>query len=258
MFDIGWTELLVIGVVALIVIGPKDLPDMFRTLGRFTAKARAMARDFSRAMEDAANESGVSDVTKDLKAMTNPRSFGMDKVKEAASKFESWDPIKSESAAEAPEEWGPNTQALSKERAEAAKKIHEHSARRTQERLDAEAAVAAAKADKAVATKPKTKAKSTAAKTAAARKTGTRKSAPKSADGTAAKSTAKAKKPATAKPATAKPATAKAATDKAGAAKPKATAKKPAAAKPATAKAGAAKPKAAAKKTTAKAKKTDP
>jgi len=248
MFDIGWTELLVIGVVALIVIGPKDLPDMFRTLGRFTAKARAMARDFSRAMEDAANESGVSDVTKDLKAMTNPRSFGMDKVKEAASKFESWDPMKSESAAEAPEEWGPNTQALSKERAEAARKIHEHSARRTQERLDAEAAAAAAKADKAVATKPKTKAKSTAAKTAAARKTGTRKSAPKSAAGTAAKSTAKAKRPATAKPATAK----------AGAVKPKAAAKKPAAAKPATAKAGAAKPKAAAKKTTAKAKKTDP
>ena len=45
MFDIGWTELLVIGVVALIVIGPKDLPGMFRTLGRVTAKARGMTED---------------------------------------------------------------------------------------------------------------------------------------------------------------------------------------------------------------------
>ena len=48
--DIGWAELLVIGIVALIVIGPEDLPQMFRQVGRFTAKMRAMSRDFSRAM----------------------------------------------------------------------------------------------------------------------------------------------------------------------------------------------------------------
>ena len=75
MFDIGWTELLVIGVVALIVGGPKDLPGMFRTLGRFTAKARSMARDFSRAMEDAADEAGVKDVAKDLK-----KSFSVTRI----------------------------------------------------------------------------------------------------------------------------------------------------------------------------------
>lgn len=57
MFDIGASELLVVGVVALIVIGPKDLPDMFRQVGRFTAKIRAMGREFSRAMEEAAKES---------------------------------------------------------------------------------------------------------------------------------------------------------------------------------------------------------
>ncbi len=57
MFDIGWTELLVIGIVALIVVGPKDLPLMFHALGQFTAKARGMAREFQRAMEDAAEGS---------------------------------------------------------------------------------------------------------------------------------------------------------------------------------------------------------
>ena len=94
MFDIGWTELMVVGVVALVVIGPKDLPDMFRTMGRFTAKARSMARDFQRAMEAAADEAGVKDVAKDLKNATSARSMGLDAVKNAASKFEKWDPMK--------------------------------------------------------------------------------------------------------------------------------------------------------------------
>jgi sec-independent protein translocase protein TatB len=94
MFDIGWTELLVIGVVALLVIGPKELPEMFRTLGRFTAKVRSMARDFHRAMEAAADETGVKDVAKDLKAVTSPRSMGLDAVRNAASKFEKWEPLK--------------------------------------------------------------------------------------------------------------------------------------------------------------------
>lgn len=92
--EIGWTELLVIGVVALIVIGPKDLPEMFRTLGRFTAKARSMAREFSRAMENAARETGVDEVAKDLKSVASPKSMGLEAVKTAADKFEKWDPLK--------------------------------------------------------------------------------------------------------------------------------------------------------------------
>lgn len=101
MFDIGWTELMLIGIVALIVIGPKDLPDMFRTLGRFTAKARGMAREFSRAMESAADEAGVKDIAKDLKNATSARSMGLDAVKDAAAKFEKWDPMKATSASAA-------------------------------------------------------------------------------------------------------------------------------------------------------------
>jgi sec-independent protein translocase protein TatB len=92
--DIGWAELLIIGVVALIVIGPEDLPEMFRQLGRFTGKIRQMAREFQRAMDQAAKESGVNDVAKDLKSATSAKSLGLTAVKDAADKFEKWDPLK--------------------------------------------------------------------------------------------------------------------------------------------------------------------
>jgi sec-independent protein translocase protein TatB len=88
MFDIGWTELLVIGIVALIVVGPKDLPRMFRALGQFTAKARGMAREFQRAMESAANEAGVKDVAKDLRAATDPKKLGLDALRDAAKSLD--------------------------------------------------------------------------------------------------------------------------------------------------------------------------
>lgn len=96
MLDVGWTELLLIGVVALIVIGPKDLPVMFHTLGRITARARGMAREFSSAMEDAAKASGMQEATKelrDLQKLTSPKSMGLDALGRAADKFEKWDPL---------------------------------------------------------------------------------------------------------------------------------------------------------------------
>lgn len=92
--DFNWSEMMVVAVVALVVIGPKELPGAFRELGRFTAKIRAMGREFSRAMEQAAKESGVQDVANDLKKVTSPKAMGLDAVKSAADRFEKWDPLK--------------------------------------------------------------------------------------------------------------------------------------------------------------------
>ena len=96
MFDVGWSELLLIGIVALIVVGPEDLPKMFRTLGRITARARSMAREFSSAMEDAAKSSGLDDAAKSLKevnALTSKKALGLDALDRAADRFEKWDPL---------------------------------------------------------------------------------------------------------------------------------------------------------------------
>lgn len=82
MLDIGWSEMVIVGVVALIVVGPKDLPKMFHTLGEFTGKARAMAREFQGAMNAAAKESGmdgVTDVAKTLRK-ANPTQALKDAV----------------------------------------------------------------------------------------------------------------------------------------------------------------------------------
>lgn len=142
MFGLGMSEMVLIGIVALIVIGPKDLPGMFRTLGQFTGKARGMAREFSRAMEAAADEAGVKDVTKTLKAAANPQQFGVDKIKEAAGVTK-----------------GPATQALSEERQAAKEKMSEAMAKAALERQAREAEDAAIAAGEPPAPPPPPKAK---------------------------------------------------------------------------------------------------
>ncbi|MER8547410.1 Sec-independent protein translocase protein TatB [Mesorhizobium sp. M0684] len=69
MFEVGWTEMLVIAIVMIVVVGPKDLPNMLRTFGRTTAKLRAMASDFQRQFNDALKEAELDDVKKSVDSL---------------------------------------------------------------------------------------------------------------------------------------------------------------------------------------------
>ena len=197
MFDLGWTELLVIGVVALIVVGPKDLPGMFRTLGKFTAKIKGMAREFQRAMDDAADEAGVKDIAGDMKKMTSAKNLGLDAVKKATKGMADW-PEGATKASDPSTDLGPETAKLSAERAAQSAKTKAATARTTAERLEKEAREAEPAAKKAAAKKP-------AAKKAPAKKTVAKKAPAKKP---AAKAAAKppVKKPAPRKTAAKKPA----------------------------------------------------
>ncbi len=64
MFDIGWGELVVIGIVALIAIGPKELPTVLRTLGQYMGKVRRMAAEFQGQFQEALREAEVADLKK--------------------------------------------------------------------------------------------------------------------------------------------------------------------------------------------------
>ena len=68
MFDIGWSELLVIAVVAIVVVGPKDLPKLMRGFGTYAGKLRRAASDFQRQFEDAMRESEIDEVRKAIES----------------------------------------------------------------------------------------------------------------------------------------------------------------------------------------------
>lgn len=77
MLDIGWSELLIIGIVALVVVGPKDLPKLLRIVGQMLAKVRRMASEFQGQVNEAIREAELEDVKKsveDLKSY-NPATM---------------------------------------------------------------------------------------------------------------------------------------------------------------------------------------
>ena len=70
MFDIGWQELLLIGVVTVIVLGPKELPNAIRTVTGLVRKARSMAHEFQRGVDDMVRESELDDLRKQAEELT--------------------------------------------------------------------------------------------------------------------------------------------------------------------------------------------
>lgn len=86
MFDVGWTEMLVIAIVMIVVVGPKDLPNMLRTFGRMTAKMRGMASDFRKQFDEALKEAELDDVKKSVDSLRglNP----MTEVRKQLNPFE--------------------------------------------------------------------------------------------------------------------------------------------------------------------------
>jgi sec-independent protein translocase protein TatB len=70
LFDIGWPELMLIGVVALVVIGPKDLPAALRVAGFWVRKARSLSREFQSSVEQMMREAELHEVHQELKKAT--------------------------------------------------------------------------------------------------------------------------------------------------------------------------------------------
>ena len=91
MFEIGWGELLIIGVVALIAIGPKELPGALRTLGHWVTKIRRMASEFQSQFHAAMREAELADLKKQVDDMTSQaQSYAnFDPVSEVRQELES-------------------------------------------------------------------------------------------------------------------------------------------------------------------------
>ena len=140
MFGMGWAELMIVGIVALIVVGPKELPVLFRKMGQFAGKAKGMAREFSHAMNDAADQADIREIKKSINAATNPMDTALQGVKDATTSFSKLN-LDPES----------ETGKLAAERAENARKIQAATARKAAERKQREAEDALKKADEAEA-----------------------------------------------------------------------------------------------------------
>jgi sec-independent protein translocase protein TatB len=68
VFDVAWSELMVVGAVALVVIGPKDLPKVMREVGKLVTQGRTMARSFRSGFDEMMRESEIEDIRKQTQA----------------------------------------------------------------------------------------------------------------------------------------------------------------------------------------------
>ena len=73
MFDLSWSHILIVLVVALIVVGPKDLPRLMRTVGQWMAKAREMANQFKTSFDEMTRQAELDDLRKEIDALRNQR-----------------------------------------------------------------------------------------------------------------------------------------------------------------------------------------
>ena len=94
MFDIGWSEMLVLAVVTILVVGPRDLPRMLRTVGQAVGKVRRMAGEFQRQFNDALKEAELDDIKKGIDSArnaipTNPVKAGLKSLASAGDDVKS-------------------------------------------------------------------------------------------------------------------------------------------------------------------------
>src|SRR5215471_11728993 len=82
MFDLGWGKIIIIAVIALVVIGPKELPGVLRTVGQWMGKVRRMASEFQSQFQEAMREAEMADIKKQV-----------DEMSSTASSFTNFDPI---------------------------------------------------------------------------------------------------------------------------------------------------------------------
>src|SRR5881394_399514 len=87
MFDIGWSELAVIAVVALVVIGPKDLPKVLRTAGYWMRKVRTIAAEFQSSIEQMAREADLDDLRKQVEEANKAKQALEDQLSSDAAKI---------------------------------------------------------------------------------------------------------------------------------------------------------------------------
>src|SRR3954447_24699993 len=75
MIDLSWSHILIILVVALVVVGPKDLPRLMRMMGRWLAKARAMADQFKKSFDEMSRQAELDELRAEIQALRTERPF---------------------------------------------------------------------------------------------------------------------------------------------------------------------------------------